>query len=186
MNLADPRTQYRLTTMRLQSIPAIRRFFFCRRGDRSCRSRQTRGSHSRIREGNRDRPEYAKAFYNMGISLYKSGGMKRLLEPSNRPMPSILLIPGSGITARSSLSNRNGTLLRAAEATGTLLASEPDHADIWVIRGTAQYKIKRYGDAVASLDHAIKPDPLAPDAWLYKGFSLYEMEQYRTPHLHAG
>src|SRR5208283_1926325 len=99
----------------------------------------------------------------MGISLYEIGRYDEALgafEKAHELDPSDVWV----WYYRSFILAKQERYAEAAEAAGTFLESEPDHADIWVIKGIAQYRTGKYGDAVVSLDQAILQNPLVVDA----------------------
>ncbi len=66
----------------------------------------------------------------------------------------------------------------AVKSADIFLAAEPDHADIWTLKGISQYKTGHAGEAVESLKQALDLNPEIADAWFYLGLAYTRLDEY--------
>jgi tetratricopeptide (TPR) repeat protein len=79
---------------------------------------------------------------------------------------------------QQSFTTSSGIVLLAAVGIGLLVRRLINPANFWYEKGNGLFRTKKYGEAIASYDKALKLKPNLAEAWDYRGRSFASLGQY--------
>jgi tetratricopeptide (TPR) repeat protein len=124
-------------------------------------------------------PNYALAWNNKGVTLYKMGKPKEALTCLERAL-------GINPNYADAWYNRGATLYslnkydEALNSFNNAVKLNPDDAEAWTNRGLILlHKLGQYDEALKSFNRALEINPDDTLAWRNKGRALYKLDRYK-------